>query len=239
MDAPTDMDAPTAMDTSTTMDVPTSMNARKKQSNIDRTKWRTKCRKLLAEHIKTKLGLHVDPSQVRLTTSLEDGYAWETLPETKYLFSKNLSDHSIRAFKILCCSVGVTFEAVRSAPEPPIYPRESSFNNNLSQQLQATKSQLEAEIKLRLSFDEKLQLAYKRSECLQKELQATTWRETNFRNMIKKYSYGFSKLEGVLSQLQEMDGMMDLYELNGSVDASSLSDGSYERSLDVATPATS
>jgi hypothetical protein len=34
------------------------------------------------------------------------------LPEKKYLFSKNLSDHSISAYKELCGDIGVLFEAV-------------------------------------------------------------------------------------------------------------------------------
>ncbi|KAH8164342.1 hypothetical protein CIB48_g3892 [Xylaria polymorpha] len=109
-------------------------------------------------------------------------------------------------------------------------------NSDLSQQLQAAKLQLDAETRLRLSFDEKLQLAYERSECLQKELQAATRGEAHFRNMIKKYSHGFSKLEGVLNQLQEMEGMMDLYESNRSLDASNFDGGSYECGFDVITP---
>ncbi|KAI0442069.1 hypothetical protein F4803DRAFT_520807 [Xylaria telfairii] len=209
------------------------------KSNIYRAELRSKCRKMLAEHIEAKLGLRIDPSQVRLSTSIDDGYTWKTLPETKYLFSKNLSRHSIRAYRTLCSNVGVTFEAVRSAPEAPIHSRESSFvltpfeptsftsqitqlqaqNNHLSRQFQATKLQLEAEIKLRLSFDEKLQLAYKRSECLQKELQAATWAEAHFRRMIKGYSNGFSKLEEVLIQLQGIESMTDLCESNRSLNA--------------------
>jgi len=34
------------------------------------------------------------------------------MPEMRHLFSKNLSDHSLGAFKDLCEGVGVTFEAV-------------------------------------------------------------------------------------------------------------------------------
>jgi hypothetical protein len=34
------------------------------------------------------------------------------LPEKNYLFSKNMSDHSISAYKELCGEIGVLFEAV-------------------------------------------------------------------------------------------------------------------------------
>lgn len=42
----------------------------------------------------------------------EDPYTWQALPEKQAPFSKNLSDHSIGAYKKLWAGVGQTFEAV-------------------------------------------------------------------------------------------------------------------------------
>ena len=58
-----------------------------------------------------KLGITVQPAQIRLLPRHEDPYRWKWLPEKGYLFSKNLSDHSTGAYKELCKGVGVTFEA--------------------------------------------------------------------------------------------------------------------------------
>jgi hypothetical protein len=65
------------------------------------------------------LGIIVEPSRVRLSPGADDQYVWKILPEKKELlskiFEKNLSDHSIGAYKELCQGVGVTFEAVLMA----------------------------------------------------------------------------------------------------------------------------
>ncbi|KAF1949116.1 hypothetical protein CC80DRAFT_581698 [Byssothecium circinans] len=81
-------------------------------SNVERLEWRTKCRKELSSHIQSKLGIIVEPAQVRLLPSPDDPYTWRFLPEKKHLFSKNISDHSISAYKDLCNGVGRTFEAI-------------------------------------------------------------------------------------------------------------------------------
>lgn len=98
-----------------------SMSTPKKQCNVERAEWRTKCREMLAQHLATRLGIILDPSHVRLQTSREDAYAWQVLPEKQYLSEKNLSNHSIRAYKELCDSVGVSFEAVLKT-KAPAYP---------------------------------------------------------------------------------------------------------------------
>ncbi|KAH6667432.1 hypothetical protein B0J14DRAFT_658881 [Halenospora varia] len=81
-------------------------------SNLDRARWRTGCREKLSEHIKSKLGISIDPSEVRLITRVEDPYSWQSLPARTHLFEKNLSKHSIGAYMELCREVGVSFEAV-------------------------------------------------------------------------------------------------------------------------------
>ncbi len=50
--------------------------------------------------------------QVRLITGTNNPYTWKVLPEKKHLFSKNLSDYSIGAYKELCEGISVAFEAV-------------------------------------------------------------------------------------------------------------------------------
>ena len=58
------------------------------------------------------MGISIEPSQVRLITGTDDRYTWKVLPEKKHLFSKNISDHSIGAYKELCEGISVAFEAV-------------------------------------------------------------------------------------------------------------------------------
>ena len=58
------------------------------------------------------MGISIEPSQVRLITGTDDPYRWKVLPEKKHLFSKNISDHSIGAYKELCEGISVAFEVV-------------------------------------------------------------------------------------------------------------------------------
>ena len=64
----------------------------------------------------TKLGISIEPAEVRLITSANDPYTWQILAEKEHLFKKNLSKHSIGAYRELCRGVGVSFEAIL-APE--------------------------------------------------------------------------------------------------------------------------
>jgi hypothetical protein len=64
----------------------------------------------------TKLGISIEPAEVRLIPSATDPYTWQILPEKEHLFKKHLSKHSIGAYRELCRGVGVSFEAVL-APE--------------------------------------------------------------------------------------------------------------------------
>ena len=63
-----------------------------------------------------KLGISIEPAEVRLITSANDPYTWQILPEKEHLFKKHLSKHSIGAYRELCRGVDVSFEAVL-APE--------------------------------------------------------------------------------------------------------------------------
>ena len=108
-----------------------------RSSNLNRAAYRAKCRKRLSEHIRkvepssegdpsltkpqvAKLGITVEPAEVRLITNAEDPYTWEALPEKSYLFKKQLSKHNISAYRELCREVGLSFEA-------GLAPESSSF----------------------------------------------------------------------------------------------------------------
>lgn len=52
------------------------------------------------------------PPDVRLIPGPDDPYKWVFLPEKQYLFRKNLSKHSIRAYVDLYNAVGVSMEVV-------------------------------------------------------------------------------------------------------------------------------
>jgi len=85
----------------------TSHDCRKmRQSNVARDQWRILCRERLSAHIQTTLGITVKPSEVRLNPGPNDPYAWSVLPEKRgifsEIFSRNLSQHSINAYKTLC-----------------------------------------------------------------------------------------------------------------------------------------
>ena len=71
---------------------------------------------LLTESQVSKLGLSIEPAEVRLITGPDDPYTWQTLPEKRHLFRKQLSKHSIGAYRELCRGVGVSFEAVTRTP---------------------------------------------------------------------------------------------------------------------------
>ncbi|KAF8862714.1 hypothetical protein BDZ45DRAFT_739028 [Acephala macrosclerotiorum] len=59
-----------------------------------------------------RLGISIEPSEVRLMTNAEDPYSWKYLPTRAHLFEKSLSKHSIGAYMELCREVGASFEAV-------------------------------------------------------------------------------------------------------------------------------
>jgi hypothetical protein len=59
-----------------------------------------------------QLGISIDPSEVRLITRVEDPYSWQSLPARTYLFEKNLSKYSIRAYIELCREVSISFETI-------------------------------------------------------------------------------------------------------------------------------
>ena len=86
-----------------------------RSSKLERASWRTKCRRVLSEHIReihpfpwvlaelipfkgSTLGISIEPSEVRLITSGDDPYTWTILPGKEHLFKKYLS-------KVFCWSL--------------------------------------------------------------------------------------------------------------------------------------
>ncbi|KAI4087496.1 MAG: hypothetical protein L6R37_008313 [Teloschistes peruensis] len=83
--------------------------------SLDRTACRLECRRKLSEHLLAKLGLSIEPANVRLVTSASDLYTWQAIPEKAHLFKKHLSKQTISAYREICRDVGVTFEAIHSS----------------------------------------------------------------------------------------------------------------------------
>ena len=72
-----------------------------------------------------KLGFSIKPEDIRLITYADDPYTWQALPEKQHLFKKQLSKHSIGAYRKLCREVGVSFEAVPTT-QPDAIARSKS-----------------------------------------------------------------------------------------------------------------
>ena len=65
----------------------------------------------------TKLGITVEPEEVRLIPTADDSYAWRIVPEKEHLFKreilkKHLSKHSIGVYRHLYRAVGDSLEAI-------------------------------------------------------------------------------------------------------------------------------
>ena len=95
-----------------------------RRSNEERARWRNKCRKALSKQIgktwcrwgrpkftenskEDRLGLLVEPSQVRLVPGPNDPYGWRYPPHLRRLFKRNMSDQTVGVYKALCREVEV------------------------------------------------------------------------------------------------------------------------------------
>ncbi|KIW99642.1 uncharacterized protein Z518_11055 [Rhinocladiella mackenziei CBS 650.93] len=95
-----------------------------------------------------KLGVTIDPSQVRLQPDTTEGYIWVRQPDKEYLFTKPLSKHSIGAYMELCREVGRSFEAVahwEPANEVSGDPIKAPYTFASLANLTSKSSQLQAE----------------------------------------------------------------------------------------------
>ncbi|RSL73883.1 hypothetical protein CEP54_000274 [Fusarium duplospermum] len=178
----------------------------------------------------SNLGIALDPSQVRLHPTRDDPYRWLVSPGKEYLFAKNLSDQSVGVYKELCDGINTYFEATQAplSPLPEPLGKESfgsmnksaiSFTSRInelqvqkdyaSQEVHLLRSQLEAEVKLRLSLEEKVQVAHERQEGLKQELQKLARRENYYRNAALTYSQGIAKVLPTLTELTEKTYFLD------------------------------
>jgi len=68
-------------------------------------------------HIEHRLGLGIDPREVRLIPYPTDPYGWSYLPERQHLFLKQLSKHNIGAYREICRELGTSIEVVAVGPQ--------------------------------------------------------------------------------------------------------------------------
>jgi len=66
----------------------------------------------LIDFQENRLGISVESSQVRLIINDDDSYTCAALPGKNHLFSKHMSEHSIKAYKKLCEGIEIIFEAL-------------------------------------------------------------------------------------------------------------------------------
>lgn len=59
-----------------------------------------------------KLGLAIEPSQVRLKTNADDPYTWDRMSEMEHLFTKNLSDLSTGLLQKVCDGIDKSIIAI-------------------------------------------------------------------------------------------------------------------------------
>ena len=102
--------------------------------NVQRAAWCHSCRLILAQHLgdtscciiatsfltqsaATKLGITIEPEQVRLKPRPKDGYSWLRQPEREHLFARQISKHSIGAYIEICREVGISIKAISQPGE--------------------------------------------------------------------------------------------------------------------------
>jgi len=112
------------------------------------------------------LGILIESSQVRLITNGEDLYTWAVLPEKKHLFAKNISSHSVGAYRELCEGIGITFEAL-----PATTTRKCFADNSLAKVSSTNLCDPESQV----SFSAKI--AELQREVIRLTLELSQWRE--------------------------------------------------------------
>lgn len=103
---------------------------------------------------------------MRLITNDDDPYVWSALPGKEHLFSKNISDHSIGAYRELCDGIGVSFEAL-----PATTTRKCSANRLQGEILSIKLCDPGSQV----SFSEKIQELQTENARLTQEL--SQWRD--------------------------------------------------------------
>ncbi|KIW36767.1 uncharacterized protein PV06_11056 [Exophiala oligosperma] len=104
------------------------------RSNEERARWRSQCRRRLADHIFESLKIKVEPADVKLITSSADRYRWVVDTKAQYLFTKHLSKHSLKAYRELYSFVGGAIQAVLSeGPESCGLPKVAQMGQHIQQ----------------------------------------------------------------------------------------------------------
>ncbi|KAB5515613.1 hypothetical protein GE09DRAFT_1045727 [Coniochaeta sp. 2T2.1] len=181
-------------------------------SSIERRHWRDKCRELLAVHIRQRVGVAIEPSDVRLVTSKEDQYCWRAVPQMRHLFSKQLSDHNLGAFKDLCRGVGITFEAVPRSDNRSITPGQTTLssridelqelNADLVKEMSNLRDRLATEMAARERLESELDLVNETNRLLKEDARKTSQQCDHFRNACHKYAEGIRRMFPIVEGLR-------------------------------------
>ncbi|KAH7113184.1 hypothetical protein B0J11DRAFT_143511 [Dendryphion nanum] len=198
------------------------MERKLRQSNVDRDQWRVLCRERLSKHIQSTLGLNVKPSEVRLSPTPNDPYAWKILPEKRRtlseIFTKNLSQHSINAYKALCEGVGISFEAVYASTYDtskldqltPLRTDDVSFSTKIDH-LQSANVKLQEEIEVwkekATTESQRVKLAEEQHcgvrERLEEQLRNMYESNQQLREQVEKYAASTEYLKDMLARCFE------------------------------------
>ncbi|KAH8430117.1 uncharacterized protein LDX57_007795 [Aspergillus melleus] len=84
-------------------------------SNKKRALRRQWCREALSRHIHNRLGLRIDPNEVRLQPAPQDGYVWSVTDSKAHLLETPLSNGTVGLYEEICRALGHSLEAVRPA----------------------------------------------------------------------------------------------------------------------------
>ncbi|KND89337.1 hypothetical protein TOPH_06084 [Tolypocladium ophioglossoides CBS 100239] len=182
-----------------------------RHGNVERRRRRDECRVKLAQHINNRLGIKLNPSDVRLTPRATDLYSWQPVRGKEELFStmfskifaKGLSDHSVGTFQLLCSEVGESFEAVLPRgkgpaqesimPLSPLEPSFSAIIDQLQEEKMSPFNQIEeltrkanTECEQRQAAERKVHQLYNEQADLKKQLQVQADMSTLLREVVAK-----------------------------------------------------
>ncbi|KAK0628284.1 hypothetical protein B0T17DRAFT_149373 [Bombardia bombarda] len=195
-----------------------------RQSNAERRRGRDECREKLARHIHDKLGFEIKPSEVRLNPRANDPYSWRALLGKEELlskiFAKNLSDHSIGTYRLLCREVGRSFEAVPSntqrstvdsvislsTPEPSfsfVIDKLREENAKLLQDVDELRSRADAESRQRYLVEEDNRRLHSNQQWLEGQLRDCADAVDYFKDSVARCFFGLDKVLPILEDLRK------------------------------------
>ncbi|OGM39288.1 hypothetical protein ABOM_012148 [Aspergillus bombycis] len=162
-------------------------------NNTKRSKWRSKCRQRLSDHIADTLGIYIKPINVRLKLEGEEEmpYKWHIeKPELEPIFKKQLSRHSVGVYMQLYVEVGSSFWAILPGS------KQASLKPSPQDQIESLQAENTALLE-RLKFFE----AYATEMAQEKERLEN---ETSIiKEMAGRKDISNIKLEGEVSNLKE------------------------------------